>query len=38
VDSFVNAELRSIRAHFEGIRSSYLERPRVMPVLQPAHA
>ena len=33
VDSFVNAELRSIRAHFEGIRSSYLERPRVMPVL-----
>ncbi len=38
VDSFVNAELRSIRAHFEGIRSTYLERPRVMPVLQPAHA
>ena len=38
VDSFVNAELRSIRAHFEGIRSSYLERPRAMPVLQPAHA
>src|ERR1700688_4250424 len=38
VDTFVNAELRSIRAHFEGIRSSYLERPRVMPVLQPATA
>ena len=38
VDTFVNAELRSIRAHFEGIRASYLERPRVMPVLQPAHA
>src|SRR5437762_8023185 len=38
VDSFVNAELRSIRAHFEGIRSSYLERPRVMPVLQTATA
>src|SRR5947207_1594815 len=38
VDAFVNAELRSIRAHFEGIRSSYLERPRAMPVLQPAHA
>jgi len=38
VDAFVNAELRSIRAHFEGIRSTYLERPRVMPVLQPAHA
>jgi hypothetical protein len=38
VDSFVNAELRSIRAHFEGIRSSYLERARVMPILQAAHA
>src|SRR3982750_4737173 len=38
VDAFVTAELRSIRAHFEGIRSTYLERPRVMPVLQPAHA
>lgn len=38
VDSFLNAELRSIRAHFEGIRSTYLERPRVMPVLQAAHA
>src|SRR4051795_10194283 len=38
VDAFVTAELRSIRAHFEGIRSSYLERPRVMPVLQPVHA
>jgi hypothetical protein len=38
VDSFVTAELRSIRAHFEGIRSSYLERARVMPVLQAAHA
>lgn len=38
VDSFLTAELRSIRAHFEGIRSSYLERTRVMPVLQAAHA
>jgi uncharacterized membrane protein len=38
VDSFVTAELRSIRAHFEGIRSSYLEYARVMPVLQTAHA
>jgi hypothetical protein len=38
VDSFVTAELRSIRAHFEGIRSSYLERAHVMPVLQAAHA
>src|SRR5256884_4625541 len=38
VDSFVTAELRSIRAHFEGIRSSYLEGARAMPVLQVAHA
>ena len=38
VDSFVTAELRSIRAHFEGIRSSYLEGTRVMPVLHVAHA
>jgi hypothetical protein len=38
VDSFVTAELRSVRAHFEGIRSSYLERPHVLPVLRPAHA
>ena len=38
VDGFVTDELRSIRAHFEGIRSSYLERARVMPVLQAAHA
>ena len=35
VDSFVTAELRSIRAHFEGIRSSYLERARVMPYSKP---
>jgi len=38
VDSFITDELRSIRAHFEGIRSSYLEHSRVMPVLQAAHA
>ena len=38
VDGFVTDELRSIRAHFEGIRSSYLERARVMPLLQAAHA
>src|SRR3954447_17425928 len=37
-DAFLTAELRSIRAHFEGIRSSYLERTRVMRVLQVAHA
>jgi len=30
VDTFVNAELRSIRAHFEGIATPYVER---MPIL-----
>src|SRR5437870_8703237 len=38
VDSFVTAELRSIRAHFEGIAASYLDHARVMPVLQTAPA
>jgi hypothetical protein len=38
VDSFVTAELRSIRAHFEGIAASYLEHARVLPVLQTATA
>jgi uncharacterized membrane protein len=38
VDSFVTAELRSIRAHFEGIAASYLDNARVMPVLQTATA
>jgi uncharacterized membrane protein len=38
VDSFVTADLRSIRAHFEGIAASYLEHERVMPMLQTAAA
>jgi uncharacterized membrane protein len=38
VDSFVTAELRSIRAHFEGIAASYLEHASVLPVLQTARA
>ena len=38
VDTFVTAELRSIRAHFEGIAASYLEHARVMPMLQTAAA
>src|SRR5467141_3969905 len=38
VDAFVTAELRSIRAHFEGIAASYLDHERVLPVLQTAHA
>lgn len=38
VDSFITAELRSIRAHFEGIAASYIEHERVMPMLQTAAA
>jgi len=38
VDSFLTAELRSIRAHFEGIAASYLDHERVLPVLQTATA
>jgi hypothetical protein len=38
VDTFVNAELRSIRAHFEGIATSYAERMPIMPVLEAAVA
>ena len=38
VDSFLTAELRSIRAHFEGIAASYLDHAPVMPVLQTATA
>jgi uncharacterized membrane protein len=34
VDRFVTAELRSIRAHFEGIAASYLEHSRVLPMFQ----
>ena len=38
LDRFVTAELRSIRAHFEGIAASYLEHARVLPVFQTATA
>jgi hypothetical protein len=38
VDSFVTAELRSIRAHFEGIAASYLEDSRLLPMFQTATA
>ena len=38
VDTFVNAELRSIRAHFEGIATSYVERMPMMPLFEPAAA
>ena len=38
VDTFVTAELRSIRTHFEGIAASYLERAPVVPMFQTAAA
>src|SRR5437764_1058721 len=38
VDTFVTAELRSIRAHFEGIAASYLEQAPVLPMFQTATA
>ncbi|MBA3883496.1 MAG: hypothetical protein H0X73_12520 [Chthoniobacterales bacterium] len=38
VDAFVNSELRSIRAHFEGIAAPVVERPAVFPSLETAAA
>ncbi len=38
VDTFVNAELRSIRAHFEGIATPYVERMPIMPMFETAAA
>lgn len=38
VDAFLNSELRSIRAHFEGIAAPVREPASLMPVLQPASA
>jgi hypothetical protein len=38
VDAFVNAELRSIRAHFEGIATPYVEPLPMMPLLETAAA
>jgi hypothetical protein len=38
VDTFLNAELRSIRAHFEGIAIPYVERMQVMPLFETAAA
>src|SRR5437588_9118678 len=38
VDTFVNAELRSIRAHFEGIATSYVERIPIVPLVETAAA
>ncbi len=38
VDAFVNAELRSIRAHFEGIATHYVERTPILPLYETAVA
>ena len=38
VDAFVTSELRSIRAHFEGIAAPLADRPVMIPVLEAAHA
>ncbi len=38
VDAFVTAELRSIRAHFEGIAAPYVERSPILPMFETAAA
>ncbi len=38
VDAFVNSELRSIRAHFEGIAAPYVEQAPMLPVFEAAAA
>ena len=38
VDAFLTSELRSIRAHFEGIAAPVAERPALIPTLQHATA
>src|SRR3954462_15769209 len=38
VDAFVNSELRSIRSHFEGIATPYVEREPVLSMLETAVA
>lgn len=38
VDAFLNSELRSLRAHFEGIAAPVVERPAMMPMLKTATA
>lgn len=38
VDAFINAELRSIRAHFEGIATPYVERMPIIPLFETAAA
>ena len=38
VETFVTAELRSIRAHFEGIATPYVERTPILPMFETAAA
>ncbi|MDQ6656422.1 MAG: hypothetical protein M3Y80_11485 [Verrucomicrobiota bacterium] len=38
VDAFVTSEMRSIRAHFEGIAAPVAERPALFPGFEPATA
>lgn len=38
VDAFMNAELRSIRAHFEGIATPFVERVPALPMFEAAAA
>jgi hypothetical protein len=38
VDAFVTGELRSIRAHFEGIAAPYIERAPILPMFENAAA
>ena len=38
VDAFLTSEMRSIRAHFEGIAAPVVERPTLMPVFETATA
>jgi hypothetical protein len=38
VDAFVTSELRSIRAHFEGIAAPYVEQAPVLPMFEAAAA
>jgi hypothetical protein len=38
VDAFVTSELRSIRAHFEGIAAPYVEHVPVLPMFEAATA
>ena len=38
VDAFVNSELRSIRAHFEGIAAPHVEAAPILPMFEAATA